>query len=63
VTTAERDGLDLVQLRDRYRILKDAGYPNDDALRLALSPRVDLRLAVELLRRGCPPRTAARIVL
>jgi hypothetical protein len=63
VTTAEREGLDLAALRDRYRILKEAGYPNNAALRLALSPHVDLRLAVELVRRGCPPRTAARIVL
>ena len=40
-----------------------AGYGNGAALELALRSDVDLHLAVDLIRRGCPPGTAARILL
>ena len=40
-----------------------AGYEHTTALELALRSDVDLHLAVALVRRGCPPGTAARILL
>jgi hypothetical protein len=39
-----------------------AGYKQEDALELALALRIDLHLAVELPRRGCPHETAVRIL-
>ena len=63
-------GLELVELTEaecvigwRMRSLGDAGYGFDDALALAVQPEVDLRLAADLLRCGCPPETALRILL
>jgi hypothetical protein len=46
----------------RLHILLEAGYPVHLAERLAAS-EVDLHNAVELLRRGCDPATAAEILL
>ena len=40
-----------------------AGFDEFDALDLALERHVDLHQAIELVRRGCPPATAARILL
>lgn len=40
-----------------------AGYDELDALELALERHVDLHRAVDLVRRGCPPKTAVRILL
>lgn len=50
---------------ERWRVeeLARAGYDADDAVELAGRRYVDLHLAVELLERGCPPRTALRILL
>ena len=45
------------------RSLLAAGYDQRHALKLALRPDVDLHLAVGLGRAGCPPETAARILL
>jgi hypothetical protein len=50
-------------LRWRHEELRRAGYPDRLALKLALRRNVDLHRAVDLLRRGCPPETAARILL
>jgi hypothetical protein len=50
-------------LRWRCEELRRAGYVLRDALLLAISPEVDLHLATDLLRSGCPTRTAARILL
>ena len=50
-------------LRWRQEELCRAGYPDRLALKLALRRNVDLHQAVDLLRRGCPPETAARILL
>ena len=49
----------------RWRLdeLLRAGYSINDALTLTAMREVDLHLAVELPRRGCPPATAARILL
>jgi hypothetical protein len=50
---------------ERWRVeeLARAGYDADDAVELASRSYVDLHLAIELLERGCPPRTALRILL
>jgi hypothetical protein len=46
----------------RLRELLAAGYEREDALELALALQVDLHLAVDLPRRGCPHQTAVRIL-
>lgn len=46
----------------RLHVLLEAGYPVPLAEQLAASP-VDLHVAVELVRRGCDPATAAQILL
>jgi hypothetical protein len=43
--------------------LKRAGYGERLAHKLALKRDVDLHVAVGLIRKGCPPETAARILL
>jgi hypothetical protein len=47
----------------REEELERAGYDRDTARRLAEAPGVDLHLATELLRRGCPASTAVSILL
>lgn len=47
----------------RHASLLAAGYDHRNAFKLALRPEVDLHLAVRLRRQGCPPETAARILL
>lgn len=49
----------------RWRVeeLERAGYHPYDALVLSRRPDVDLHAAVKLVRDGCPPRTALRILL
>jgi hypothetical protein len=49
--------------RWRREQLVRAGYDESDALVLAELRDVDLHLATELLRRGCPADTALRILL
>ena len=46
----------------RLHVLMEAGYPLPLAERLAGS-EADLHRAVELLRQGCEPQTAAEILL
>ena len=46
----------------RLHILVEAGYPVDDASRLAASD-ADLHHAVELLHAGCDPKTAVEILV
>lgn len=46
----------------RLRCLINAGYTVPLAEKIAASP-VDLHHAVELVKQGCPPETAARILL
>jgi hypothetical protein len=50
-------------LRWRQSELVRAGYDERLALKLALRRHVDLHVAVGLVRRGCPPDTAAKILL
>ena len=49
--------------RDIEPALGRAGYPELLALELAATIEVDLHAAVSLRERGCPPETAARILL
>lgn len=46
----------------RLHVLIEAGYPLPLAERLAHS-EADLHAAVELVRKGCEPKTAAEILL
>lgn len=48
----------------RFEELHRAGFPDHLALELAAAKEVDLHAAVDLVAsRGCPPATAARILL
>jgi rRNA processing protein Krr1/Pno1 len=47
----------------RVEQLIAAGFDGDAAFALALDRTVDLHEAVELVRRGCPPQTALRILI
>jgi len=47
----------------RIEQLIAVGYDGDSAFVLALDRSVDLHDATELVRRGCPPETAFRILL
>ena len=47
----------------REQELLRAGYEGSTALELALRSDVDLHLAIDLVRGGCPPATAARILI
>jgi len=46
----------------RQKVLERAGYGIVDAMRLAANRDVDLHLAVQLIRTGCPHSTAVRIL-
>jgi len=48
----------------RWRVgqLLDAGYDGESALVIGLDGSIDLHLAVDLLRRGCPRDTALQIL-
>lgn len=47
----------------RIEQLIAVGFDSDAALVLALDRSVDLHEATELVRRGCPPLTAFRILI
>ena len=47
----------------RFDSLVRAGYSERQALILASHVDADLHIAVDLVRRGCPPKTAMRILL
>ena len=49
--------------RWRAEELQRAGYPRGLAAELAARGDIDLHQAVNLLVSGCPPETAARILL
>jgi hypothetical protein len=49
--------------RWRLQELIRAGYNPCDALVLSGQSEIDLHVATDLVKRGCPPRTAARILL
>ena len=62
VADHEELGLDQV-ICWRFAELLTAGYEMDSAVEIAARTDVDLHLAVELRRRGCPHETALRILL
>jgi hypothetical protein len=47
----------------RLAELERAGYPEAEARQLAERVEIDLHRAIDLLRDGCPPETALRILL
>ena len=47
----------------RRQELRRAGYDRKQAAKLAASADVDLHQAVDLLKRGCLPTTALKILL
>jgi hypothetical protein len=61
-STAEVEAEDGI-LSWRLEELIAAGYEPDDALLLAKQMEIDLHLATELPLRGCPHKTAVRILL
>ena len=60
--TLEASEGDAVRLW-RFEELIRAGYEDEDAIELAFHLDVDLHLATNLVRRGCPSSTAVRIML
>ena len=67
MTAAEFETLDESEagnvFRWRLHELLRAGYACDDAVTLTVHFEVDLHLAIDLPRRGCPHATALRILL
>jgi hypothetical protein len=67
MTAAQFEALDVSEMdvvrRWRFDELVRAGYEDEDAIELAFHLDVDLHLATNLLRRGCPSGTAVRIAL
>ena len=57
------DETEALVLEWRVETLRGAGFTADAALDLAFTKHVDLHEAVGLVRRGCPPDTALRILL
>ena len=55
-------GLDESVVRWRLEQLLHAGYGAGDAQLLARHDEIDLHIAINLVRRGCPPGTAQRIL-
>jgi hypothetical protein len=66
MTVAERAARDVSWIdpvRDwRLEELLRAGYELEDATEIAFHLEIDLHQATDLVRRGCPSATAARIV-
>ena len=50
-------------VRWRGEELERAGYSRDGAAALAARLEVDLHEAIDLVKRGCPPEIAQRILL
>ena len=48
--------------RWRLEVLKRAGYERSVALPIAADAHIDLRLAIDLLGRGCSPSLVVRIL-
>jgi hypothetical protein len=63
VTAEVYDETEALVLEWRVETLKRAGFDLESALDLAFSKSVDLHAAVGLVKRGCPPATAVRILL
>jgi hypothetical protein len=67
MTAAQFESLEVSEAdmvrRWRFDELVRAVYENEDAIELAFHLDVDLHLATNLVRRGCPSSTAVRIAL
>jgi hypothetical protein len=65
VSTAETEIRDETSLVETWRAeqLEMAGYGAKHAAELAIRHDVDLHVAVELVRRGCPADLALQILL
>jgi hypothetical protein len=50
-------------LRWRFSLLVHAGYEDCEAIVIASNTAIDVHLAEDLVRRGCPSGTAVRILL
>ena len=50
-------------IRWRTEELERANYSSEDATRLADAKHVDLRVAINLVQRGCSPELAVQILL
>ena len=61
-TTFQETEQEIVE-RWRAQELERAGFPEDVATELAVRTDVDLHRAIDLIRRGCTPELAARILL
>ena len=61
-TTFQETEQEIVE-RWRAQELERAGFPEDMANELAMRADVDLHAAIDLIRRGCAPELAARILL
>ena len=61
-TTFQETEQEIVE-RWRAQELERAGFPEDVATELATRTDVDLHAAIDLIRRGCTPDLAARILL
>ena len=61
----DQDPADLEEVRLDWRreSLLRAGYDERTALLIALKVEIDLHQAVDLVERGCPVKTALRILL
>lgn len=62
-TAQKTKGREADVLRWRFEELRRAGFETEDALIVAADVEIDLHLATRLLRSGCPPETALRILL
>jgi hypothetical protein len=60
-TTLQETEQEIVE-RWRAQELERAGFPEDVAGELAMRSDVDLHVAIDLIRRGCTPDLAARIL-
>ena len=63
VALASREGEEERVLAWRESELERAGFSGRDAFELAIRPDIDLHSADDLVRRGCPPATACRILI
>jgi hypothetical protein len=65
MSAAETIIQDETQRIERWRVeeLERAGYSSDQALALGARHDVDLHLAADLIRKGCSPDLAVRILL
>jgi hypothetical protein len=60
-TTFRETEQEIVE-RWRAQELERAGFPEDTAAELAMRTDVDLHAAINLVRRGCTPELAAKIL-